>query len=92
MPIDNKQPDGTDVRRLEDCPSALDQEFDLSKIKIVVNPTSGFFGKWEGISDEEKIELDALAREHFQQIYEDNLQLASRCGASRWMNWIPLCG
>ncbi len=93
MPIDNKQSDGTDVRRLEDCPSILDQEFDLSKMKIVVNPTSGgFFSNWEGLSDEEKIELNALAAEHFQQIHEDNLRLASRCDASRWMDLIPLCG
>ncbi len=87
MPIDNKQSDSTDVRRIEDD---QEQEFDLSKMKIVVDPTSGgFFSKWEGLSDEAKIELNALAREHFEKIHQENLERSARCSGS-FLDWVIL--
>lgn len=86
MPIDNKQSDGTDVPRLEDC---VEQEFDLSKMQVVVSPTSGFFGKWAGIPDEDKIRLNALVRQEMQKNHEDSIRFAGHCD-SGWLDWVIL--
>jgi len=67
----------------------LEEELKFPEV-VLASPTSGFFGKWEGLSDDEKIELNALASEHFQRIDEENREFAARYSSGYLLDWVTL--
>lgn len=58
-------------------PRSIDEPFEFPDI-VLSNPTSGFFGNWEGIPDEDKIRLNEIVAKEMAENEEWNKRQRAR--------------